>query len=376
MTELRGQFHDRGVYFFSYDWRLSSEDNAKELKNFIDKLGAPKVDLVCHSMGGLVASSYYKSNINSHKINRIITLATPYEGAPKILYIVQNKLGSILAKPGLDQLFTILGTIPKQVKAAMRGAAELSPSVNYIAGVPMRQYPWPFNFGSPRNISYDEYYRLLLDIFGGGNAQLAGWFQKSLHGDGDYNALFDFPQSYFAVGIGQETIIAVNFNRGGSGIPLKEKDGLVTDRLGDGTVPYLSATMMGKMESLPSERFQRYDSDHTAIVKNADAIAWVVRTIRQGEPTTAAAQPAVSQVSGGGGNNTNTISWGIVTGDNVNCRENPNLSARVITQFNTGDRLEVLNRVHDAGSQYAWYRVRLPQGGEGWIFGQFFNVGF
>ncbi|MDR1651295.1 MAG: hypothetical protein LBR87_05870 [Synergistaceae bacterium] len=70
---LRKEFSDRGVYFFSYDWRQSSEDNAKLLKAFIDSLGTPKVDLVCHSMGGLVASSYYKQNIGNHKINRIVT---------------------------------------------------------------------------------------------------------------------------------------------------------------------------------------------------------------------------------------------------------------------------------------------------------------
>ena len=52
MDRLYKEFPDRHIYFFSYDWRLSSEENAKRLKAFVDSLPSPKVDLVAHSMGG------------------------------------------------------------------------------------------------------------------------------------------------------------------------------------------------------------------------------------------------------------------------------------------------------------------------------------
>lgn len=52
MDRLRTEFPNRELYFFSYDWRLSSEENAKKLKAFVDSLPSPKVDLVAHSMGG------------------------------------------------------------------------------------------------------------------------------------------------------------------------------------------------------------------------------------------------------------------------------------------------------------------------------------
>ena len=49
---------DRPVYFFGYNWMESNSDNADKLREFINELNTDKVDLVCHSMGGIVASSY------------------------------------------------------------------------------------------------------------------------------------------------------------------------------------------------------------------------------------------------------------------------------------------------------------------------------
>ena len=74
-------FPERKVYFFSYDFRYSNVDNAEKLSAFIDTLGDTKVDLVCHSMGGLVASQYvFSSEAHKEQIDKIITLGTPYEG--------------------------------------------------------------------------------------------------------------------------------------------------------------------------------------------------------------------------------------------------------------------------------------------------------
>jgi triacylglycerol esterase/lipase EstA (alpha/beta hydrolase family) len=374
---LRKEFSLRNVYFFSYDWRLSCEDNAKLLKNFIDGLGSPKVDLVCHSMGGLVASSYYKQNTGSHKINRIVTLATPYEGSPKVLNIVLNKYGQITSTPYFEQWFSLYGTLIKEVKASFRGVAELTPTMNYYSypnGV-MQRFRWPFNLGEARNISYDEYYKLLLDIFGSGNAQMAGWFQKSLHGDGGYNALLDFEGAYFGVGVGQKTILAVKFDRSDAAIPLT--GGLIYDdnepEQGDGTVPYISATMMGRVESLPGDRFRKYNSQHTDIVSNPDAINWVVEIIKGGESkTTASARTAAAQPTNAPNARAANTS-GRVLGDRVNCRAEPNTSSRVITQFNRGVILEVASTRHFADYEYPWAHVKW-QGGEGWIYCQFIEI--
>jgi hypothetical protein len=91
----------------------------------------------------------------------------------------------------------------------------------------------------------------------------------------------------------------VKFDKNNASIPLSEgliySKGLIYDdnepKKGDGTVPYLSATMMGRVNSQLNERFREFNSNHTDIVKDPDAIKWVVETIRAGEIKTAVSSP-------------------------------------------------------------------------------------
>ncbi|MDR1029231.1 MAG: VWA domain-containing protein, partial [Clostridiales Family XIII bacterium] len=59
-------FPGREIYFFSYDFREDIAVTAQKLQNEIDSLAVDYVDLVCHSMGGLVAEQYYSQNESSH----------------------------------------------------------------------------------------------------------------------------------------------------------------------------------------------------------------------------------------------------------------------------------------------------------------------
>jgi len=73
------------LFVFPYDWRKGSAENAVALKNKIDSVlqatGREKIDLVVHSMGGLIAKKYIKDN--EGKVDKIIFLGTPHLGAPK-----------------------------------------------------------------------------------------------------------------------------------------------------------------------------------------------------------------------------------------------------------------------------------------------------
>ena len=78
------------IIFWPYDWRMSNSESAKKLKNKIDVYD--KCVIVAHSMGGLVTSSYveqYQTEAKS-KIEKVITLGTPYLGAPQFLYVVET----------------------------------------------------------------------------------------------------------------------------------------------------------------------------------------------------------------------------------------------------------------------------------------------
>ncbi len=85
------------VFPFSYDWRQPIETSEQQLALFIDEAiartsllrhyakegygDAPKVNLVGHSMGGLVIAGYLESAGNNHRVHKVATLATPFQGS-------------------------------------------------------------------------------------------------------------------------------------------------------------------------------------------------------------------------------------------------------------------------------------------------------
>ncbi len=72
-------------YFF-YDWRKPPAWNAAKLKAKIDQVksltGAPQVDLVAHSQGGLVSRAYIQGSDYGYDVAHLITLGTPHNGIP------------------------------------------------------------------------------------------------------------------------------------------------------------------------------------------------------------------------------------------------------------------------------------------------------
>jgi pimeloyl-ACP methyl ester carboxylesterase len=81
-----GYAEGQTLFFFPYDWRFGSVHNAALLKAKIDEVvretGSGKVDLVAHSMGGLVAKEYLAEN-GSSAVDQLIFIGTPQLGAPK-----------------------------------------------------------------------------------------------------------------------------------------------------------------------------------------------------------------------------------------------------------------------------------------------------
>jgi pimeloyl-ACP methyl ester carboxylesterase len=80
------------LYGFNYPWFDSIVSNAKRLEQFIDRVceetGSQAVDLVCHSMGGLVAMEMMRDEAwattskedKRLKVRRCVTIATPHAG--------------------------------------------------------------------------------------------------------------------------------------------------------------------------------------------------------------------------------------------------------------------------------------------------------
>lgn len=116
---------DKGydVIPFGYDWRDSNYVSANKLKrtieDVIDTKGVSKVDIVAHSMGGLVSKQYIIDN-NGKYVDHFITMGTPFFGSPQAFQFL--KTGYSLAGPVKASKSTIR-TIPS--------IYELLPSSNY-----------------------------------------------------------------------------------------------------------------------------------------------------------------------------------------------------------------------------------------------------
>ncbi len=76
----------RQVYSAGYDWRLDIVTSAALLDRYVDQVrqetGAPQVILVGHSMGGLVAREYTADPQRAAKVEKVISVGSPYWGAP------------------------------------------------------------------------------------------------------------------------------------------------------------------------------------------------------------------------------------------------------------------------------------------------------
>ena len=104
--ESAGYVEDTDLFLFSYDWRknlsVTSAVLAKRINEILAKTGAEQVDIVAHSMGGLVARYYINSSSaatpsvfyqSAANVRKLILLATPSHGSPDALIALHPELG-------------------------------------------------------------------------------------------------------------------------------------------------------------------------------------------------------------------------------------------------------------------------------------------
>lgn len=86
ILESMGYQRNLNLFICFYDWRQRITQSAQnylveKIKEAKLKTGSNKVNLVCHSMGGLVARSYVQSESYLHDVDKIILLCTPNAGS-------------------------------------------------------------------------------------------------------------------------------------------------------------------------------------------------------------------------------------------------------------------------------------------------------
>jgi len=127
--------NERRYYKFDYDWRYGNVETVKKLDAFIEKIRADygdphlKVDIISHSMGGLVARYYMRYGpVDVLDDNHFpITQA----GAKKVRRLIQldkPNLGSAASAHQLIQGYKILfSTVPVEVLSTMPSLYQLLP---------------------------------------------------------------------------------------------------------------------------------------------------------------------------------------------------------------------------------------------------------
>ncbi|OJI06883.1 hypothetical protein BK004_01955 [bacterium CG10_46_32] len=146
--ESAGYQENTDLFLFPYDWRLNIQSISQFLVDKIDSViqqtGSQKVDIVAHSMGGLVLKQYILDN-SSSRVNKMIFVGTPHLGSPKsakvLLYGDNLGMGLIM-----NQLEI------KSITKNMASVYQLLPSSLYISEIGKYFY----NLAIPKSHTYDE----------------------------------------------------------------------------------------------------------------------------------------------------------------------------------------------------------------------------
>ena len=137
------------LFLFPYDWRLDVELSSLELDSVIDEavVNSPtgKVNIIAHSMGGLVVKDYLMREGDSN-VNKLIFAGTPHLGAPKAFNALNfgDDFGIDLLIFGLDK------NKAKDIAQNMPAVYELLPSREYVSRA------GPYVKSSQVALDYDE----------------------------------------------------------------------------------------------------------------------------------------------------------------------------------------------------------------------------
>lgn len=126
---------------FEYNSLGRVERAARQLGEVVDALGAPAVDLVGHSMGGVVARAYVTLYGGASRVTNLVTIGSPHNGArvsklgvgsPRSELIVGSRLirdlAAAPAPPGVRT--TVIwsradGLVSSRAEAGLAGAEEI-----------------------------------------------------------------------------------------------------------------------------------------------------------------------------------------------------------------------------------------------------------
>jgi pimeloyl-ACP methyl ester carboxylesterase len=145
---------DADFFLFPYDWRNSNAQSARDLKGLVDcikKIRDPgnsnpnfKVNIIAHSMGGLIARRYILDGSQNYdpRVKTVVTLGTPWLGAPTFMNVLMSG-----EHESLNKLMS--QSLVRDIARYMPGPHELIPSrayANELRGIYAGDFPFGENF--------------------------------------------------------------------------------------------------------------------------------------------------------------------------------------------------------------------------------------
>ncbi len=259
----------KSMSVFPYQWRDSNVENAKLLHTRIQQIknetGRPKVDIVAHSMGGLLAREYIESSYYENDVDQLITVGTPHLGAPKD-YIkweagaffddIFEQTGKLIfeheaKENGYDNVFHYIRNRP------MESVRELLPVYDYLyddngSGYDLR-IGYPANY--PRNeflenLNSSEKVKVLKNV---GFTKIIGKTDSETSTVSNYNVVDDITSGLWKHGYPK------HFD-----LPVLNRQGIVKSS-GDGTVPLYSS----EASQVPADKKIYFQSEHNDLPTNA-----------------------------------------------------------------------------------------------------------
>lgn len=305
MQSLTGA--DKPSFFvFPYDWRRSNSTHTDTLHQYLTNIstlhGGQPVDIVAHSMGGLVTRRYLLDHGTS-KVGRVVTVGSPLLGAVKPIYLM--KTGNFFDIGLVDWLN---GGTMRSALAALQGVHELLPAPLFLQN-------WPDSVFREMGVDYNRNGIAIepytgAEMFASLDRQVAPLtppsatnsnFHNYLGGkQGDWSGDTNPPRFLHIVGIKptNDTIIRVDVEPNVTtvaGVSIQHGYKYVPRfGEGDGTVPTLSSQR--KPQYLAPNAvvrvFRGAQTEHTELMHNPGVHAAITDFLAGGDGLSAAAAPA------------------------------------------------------------------------------------
>lgn len=224
--ELNNYQENTNLFFFPYDWRLDLNTTKDLLKQKIDEVklqtGKDKVNIIAHSMGGLLVKDYLNS-YEKESVDKLIFIGTPHLGAPKAGKILLE--GDRFSIPWLEE------DRIKEIAQNSPALHELLPNQTYFSKFQgyLRKYSL---FGNSPLLNYTETKNFFLND----KNKNPLMFQKAenFYNQNLDNFNFDGLNTYNIAGCKTPTQAAYSFG-------ILGEIGQTGHTSGDGTVPMISA---------------------------------------------------------------------------------------------------------------------------------------